>query len=273
MSRYRESVNLVEKWIAHSKPGLATAFKLRKFANAVIGRSFYSGLDFESTGEINLLKAVGHYVRTFMDIGANVGDWTGHLLKYAGSDAEGFLYEPSRSAMVKLNNRFGKNSRITLIRAAIGDRCGRTVFYEEPDARHSASIFKEVTKKSSKIEVPLTTLENEFDKHKISTLDMVKIDAEGYDGLILKGAENLISEHRIGIIQFEYNISWIHARFTLAEAMNLLESHGYAVYLLKQDRACVYDYKKYNEFFYYSIFIAVNPEKPEIPQSIIRADH
>ena len=268
MSLYRESINKIEKYVSRFSISLDIAFRLRRFSNAVIYHSLYPERDMdvvsdmEFNGEIEFLKVAAPDVKSFMDVGANVGEWTDQLLSYAGSDIEGFLYEPSKSAMEKLEARFGRDSRLVLSPAALGDDCGMATFHEEPAAGQTASLLEGVSIDSAKeVTVPLTTLDNEFDKRGISFIDILKIDAEGYDGRILKGAKTLISQHRFGIIQFEYNTSWLKARFTLAEALNLLEDGGYSTYLLTKGKLGGYDYEKYNEFFNYAVFIAISSEK------------
>jgi FkbM family methyltransferase len=265
MSLYRKFISLIEKTTSRFKIGVDIAFRMRKFANSVIGQSLYDGKDLKQTGEFGFLKVVAPHIKVFMEVGAHVGQWTNYLLSLAGKNVTGFLYEPSNHAMEKLKRKFEEDNRLILSSSAIGDRSGYTSFYEETNVGESSSIFEGVSVWSTeKVKVPIDTLEREFEKHKIDTVDMIKIDAEGYDGFVLKGAKKLIAEQRIGIFQFEYNFQWLNARTTLAETLNLLEDFGYTTYLLKRDGAYLYDYMKYNEFFYYANFIAVSPAKKEI---------
>lgn len=271
MSIYRNFVDRVENLVSRSRVGLNTAFRLRKFANAVIYNSMYPerNIHIESdmfyNGEIEFLKVVAPQIKSFIDVGANIGDWTARLLSIADNDVTGFLYEPSGGAMEKLESRYGQDRRLVLSQSAVGEKCGMTTFYEEPNAGQTSSVVKGVSNgQASQVQIPLTTLEKEFEKHQLSDVDMVKIDAEGYDGHILKGAKKMIEEQRIGIIQFEYNTFWLKARSTLAEALNLLEGAGYTTYQLTKEKICAYDYEKLNEYFNYGIFIAVGPGRQMI---------
>ena len=63
----------------------------------------------------------------------------------------------------------------------------------------------------------------------IARFALVKIDAEGHDLAVLRGARALLAEHRIAVAQFEYNHRWILARFFLRDAFEFLLALGYQV--------------------------------------------
>ena len=90
-------------------------------------------------------------------------------------------------------------------------------------------------------------------------IDLVKTDTEGYDALVLAGAEEALGEHRIDVVQFEYNRPWRQAGRTLSGTIAFLERLGYDVYVLRADRVEAYDYERFGEFFSYSNFVALNP--------------
>jgi hypothetical protein len=58
---------------------------------------------------------------------------------------------------------------------------------------------------------------------------LVKIDTEGHDLTILRGAGALLAGHRIAVAQFEYNHRWVFARAFLRDAFELLAGHGYQI--------------------------------------------
>ncbi|HTV73579.1 MAG TPA: FkbM family methyltransferase [Candidatus Acidoferrales bacterium] len=90
-------------------------------------------------------------------------------------------------------------------------------------------------------------------------VDLLKIDAEGYDLQVMRGAESLIKSRRIGVIQFEYNRAWQLVGDTLRGAYLLLEEAGYKIFVLKRDGLFTLDYKLYEEYFEYTNFVAVAP--------------
>ena len=56
---------------------------------------------------------------------------------------------------------------------------------------------------------------------------LVKIDTEGHDLTVLRGARAMLAEHRIAVVQFEYNHRWVFARAFLRDAFEFLADLGY----------------------------------------------
>lgn len=75
--------------------------------------------------------------------------------------------------------------------------------------------------------VPVTTLAAYADQCLLDDIALVKIDTEGHDLAVLRGAVPLLSAGRIAAIQFEYNHRWVFARAFLRDAFELLQPAGY----------------------------------------------
>ena len=48
------------------------------------------------------------------------------------------------------------------------------------------------------------SLDDFADKYRLDKIDVLKIDTEGYEPLVFRGAQRLISEHRIRLFIFEH---------------------------------------------------------------------
>ena len=84
-----------------------------------------------------------------------------------------------------------------------------------------------------------------IDKKNIKKIDMIKIDAEGYDGAVVVGAKHLLSKYEVKIITFEYQKqSSMQAAF---KAFALLEKLDYVCYsgafklMYKLSSSCIKD--------------------------------
>ncbi|MHB8141280.1 MAG: FkbM family methyltransferase, partial [Vulcanimicrobiaceae bacterium] len=106
----------------------------------------------------------------------------------------------------------------------------------------------------------VTTLDAEIDRLRWPSVDFVKIDAEGYDFRILRGARESLDAKRIALVQFEYNRAWQLAGDTLFGAFSFLKERGYATYLLKREGLFTLNYALYEEYFEYSNYVAVSPQ-------------
>lgn len=65
-----------------------------------------------------------------------------------------------------------------------------------------------------------------------SKIEMLKIDAEGYDLLALEGAERLLDRQAVDMLSFEHNVPWIDSRHFLRDAWDFLASKSYSMFRL-----------------------------------------
>lgn len=110
----------------------------------------------------------------------------------------------------------------------------------------------------------------EVERLQLEYIDFLKIDAEGYDLHVLRGASKLLAQQKIGVIQFEYNIPWKTVNSTLKEAFELLKSFGYQVFLLKNAGLFDIKFNGENEYFDYSNYVAISPKKIDDLRQLIK---
>ncbi len=264
-------VRRLQKSLARSRSAVLLAVKIRNQCQWVV--HWYLGEDDrrELNGEKGAVAVIAPACRTFMDVGANVGDWTDLFLRAGGDQMQGVLIEPSRSAMARLQERFRNRTGISMVRAAASDQAGEAIFSEEADAGQTSSLVQSFSHSSSrKVTVQVTTVDEEAARAGLTEIDMLKIDTEGFDLHVLHGAKKMLSEGRIGILQFEYNTPWARAGSTLAAAISLLEGYGYQIFLLRSTGLHPLNYELYGEYFRYSNFLAALPRKLSVLAPMIR---
>jgi FkbM family methyltransferase len=244
---------------------VGSAIRVRNLSQVVVASGLADGLDPTHNGEERFAALCGPRSRVVIDVGANVGDWSAAILARAADDARAVLFEPSLAARGKLDSRFRADPRVEIVASAVADRPGRTTFYEEPDAGETSSLLaQETSGEATPREVEVTTLDEELATRGIRHVDFLKIDAEGYDLHVLRGVERHLADQAVAVLQFEYNRPWLFARSTLGEALRLLESHRYEVYLLRRDGLHPFDYERAREFFGYANFVALSPHGREL---------
>ena len=262
---YKSTLHLMHRSLARSSLATKIAILLRNQCRRIIACQLSEGPDAAINGEDWLISLLAPGSLTFVDVGANKGDWTSSFLEASGA-AKGLLFEPGMTALDFLHQRFDSVKNIEIIDAAVADYVGETSFFEEPDLGVTSSLISHWANNSAvEIKCTVTTLETELKKRNWEYLDFLKLDCEGYDFKVLQGAANLILDQKIGVIQFEYNSAWSFAGSTLIAALNFLKSGEYDVFLLKSSGLHSFDYNVYGEFFEYSNFVAVSPKmKPTI---------
>ncbi len=247
--------------LGRSASATACAIRLRNQCDAIVGHHVSDGPNPERNGEVWLAALVAPMASVFIDVGANVGDWSAHFLSAMKPPIRGLLFEPGSGASAVLGRRFRERPEIELIDAAASDRAGEAVFYEEQSAGQTSSLIATFSRQDAKEHrVRMTTVDAEVAKREIRDVDMLKIDTEGYDLHVLRGASEILSDHRVGIVQFEYNRPWAEAGSTLAAALKFLCGMNYEVFLLKAQGLYTLKYSRYGEFLSYSNFVAVSPQ-------------
>jgi FkbM family methyltransferase len=190
----RSVENGVHRLLARSHIASALAVKIRNQANCVIAYHLGETANSEHNGEFALVRHLAPYIEVFIDVGANVGSWSNYVLQY--SDAKGYLYEPSLQCFAALKDRF-TGSNIEIRNVAVSDTPGFAPFAEEENFGETSSLAasRESGDATSTRSVPVVTLDQDFASNP-SPIDFLKIDCEGYDLKVLKGATALLSRTR-----------------------------------------------------------------------------
>lgn len=200
-------------------------------------------LDFPNDMSANGESALQRWILRFsepgeqihvVDVGANVGRWSESMLAAASeagreTDLRLHAFEPDSRAFVRLAEALDGASA-SLNRTALSDRQGTSPFHVVAPAAGTNSLYPGPgTTHAAQENVITTTLDSYARQSGVARFALVKIDAEGHDLAVLRGARALLAEHRITVAQFEYNHRWVLARFFLRDAFELLAALGYRV--------------------------------------------
>ena len=161
------------------------------------------------------------------DIGANRGDWAAEALRLAHPAGRIHIhaFEPSRATRSMLAARFVESGAVTVQTYALSDAPGEATFYTGEDGAGTNSL---APSSGPNTEVASLTTIDEFLQHSaIATVSMVKIDTEGFDLFVLRGAQKSLHAGRIGIIQFEYNWRWLLHHACLRDVFDLISDKPY----------------------------------------------
>ncbi|HAN45689.1 MAG TPA: hypothetical protein DCQ32_03960 [Cyanobacteria bacterium UBA8156] len=239
---------------------VALVLKLRNQCHRIIQCRLEDTANSAVNGEERWIQSIAPHCQTFVDVGANVGHWSAAFCQAMPAQGQGLLFEPAVGAHQILQQRFADDPRIETVAAALSDTVGTAQFYEEPNAGETSSLVAQHSQGQAQVRwVPVTTLDRAIAERGWERVDFVKIDAEGYDFQVLRGAQHLLQHQKIGSLQFEYNAPWALVGSTLGAALNFLQGFGYQTFLLKAAGLHRFDYAKYGEFFGYANFVAVSP--------------
>lgn len=165
-----------------------------------------------------------HFLRPndlFVDVGANIGSYT--ILASAEVGANTIAVEPIPTTFRNLkNNVFINNIQdlVTMLNIGLGSQIGRILFTKGGDTLNHVAISNEI----DTIEVDIDTLDNIL-AHQQPTL--LKIDVEGFETEVLKGAEMILRQDRLQAIIIELNGSGSRYGYDEQYIHNLLITAGF----------------------------------------------
>ncbi|MCI0492659.1 MAG: FkbM family methyltransferase [Planctomycetes bacterium] len=170
---------------------------------------------------------------TFLQIGAFDGvgddDLRDLILRHG---LRGVLVEPQPAAFEKLQMAYRDRPRIMLLRAAIADRVGvRSLFCQRGQASMAASFNREHLRRhgipdDEIVAQPVVchTVVSALQAAGLDRVDLIQIDAEGYDWPIIRSID--FARLRPAIVRFEYRHMTSHDSDA---CVNFLAAHGYRI--------------------------------------------
>ncbi len=168
-----------------------------------------------------------------LDIGANVGDWTRAMLQQARKEQElqVHAFEPCSGTYNILVNRVGTMcgaGLITTVCKACSNSPGTATLHVVSVGAGTNSLT--CTDQIGDLEeVPVTSVDEYCREIQVNHVTLVKIDAEGHDLEVVRGAARMLRQQAIDVLQFEYNQRWIYGHFFLRDAFNFLAPLGYTI--------------------------------------------
>jgi FkbM family methyltransferase len=145
-------------------------------------------------------------VRTVIDVGVHAGSLSADYLE-AFPAARVIGVEADSRSTGPLRTRFADEPRFELVEAAASDVDGeRVTFYATPASTTSsllAPIDDETRAKSVAVEVHTVTIDRLCADRDIETVDLLKVDVEGAELEVLRGAERLLRSSAIRAIYAE----------------------------------------------------------------------
>jgi FkbM family methyltransferase len=140
---------------------------------------------------------------TVLDIGAHVGFFALAAAKRVGPGGKVVAFEPSPATLRVLRHHVTLNEwddRISVEASVVSDHAGSVTFYTFDDSM-AASLSKENVEvlnvqrpgRATPVEVPAVTLD-EYCRARGLTPNVIKIDVEGAELRVLKGAERVLRE-------------------------------------------------------------------------------
>jgi FkbM family methyltransferase len=143
---------------------------------------------------------------TIFDVGANRGQYLQLALT---QPAVIHAFEPSSAAFAALASRFAGRSNVVLNNLALGSEPGRRNLYYDVAGSELSSLYpRQIEHHGISLTnceaVQVDTLDHYCHTRGIEHIDLLKLDVEGHELEVLKGAAQMFDRSQIAMVSFEF---------------------------------------------------------------------
>lgn len=174
-----------------------------------------------------------------LDVGANLGWVALNLARMGSPDATIVAMEPDPENFALLQHNVAANGHDNIIamHTAAGEKAGELALYQHSGSNRGRHSLLPLSGNGSAVRVPVTSLEDAWRTHNLGDrpLKFLKIDVEGYEAFVLRGAGELLSRCELALI--EYSPSFMReAGLDPVEVIDRLEEAGLDPYVWRDGR-------------------------------------
>ncbi len=214
-----------------------------------------NNFDRNTNGEYRLLRFLMPRCAVVFDVGANIGEYSSEMLRINPSLTV-YAFEPDPVPFSQL-----EKSGVRANNIALGDKNEKRVLYRDGKSTHN-SFYRVHDQTTTPVEVPTTTIDTYCAEHGIPHIDFLKVDVEGFEFSVLRGAEGMLVRNAIDYVQFEFSGATIESRTFLRDFLELFRKYGYDLYRIKATSVELVEYRPDKERFTLTNYIAVKKGLP-----------
>jgi len=208
--------------------------KLFSFLIDIVDKKYHQKKIFSFLNNLN--------IQTVFDIGAHKGEFL-KSVKQIKNISKIYSFEPQKKIFETLK-LLNEGNKIICLNLAVSENVSTK--YLKINKKSSTSTFSEINSSSKwyKIKslliggnlktsfignekVKTTTLDYICSNNKIEIIDLLKIDTEGHEEQVLKGAVNLINGKKIKYILIEFHLSKMYQNYNIKNLEKILYESNY----------------------------------------------
>ena len=177
----------------------------------------------------------GHLV---VDVGANLGLYSLAMARLVYPSGKVFSFEPASESFVALLDHIRCNGLMDMIEphmCVIGDQPGACIFTQDGVLGTNRIGGSSSQGKNAKaVSRMITTLDQFFARNGLLP-DLMKIDVEGYETSVLKGAQQILSKKRCPILCELHPGYWKAMNLNVGDFIERTKTLGYHIFELTGD--------------------------------------
>ena len=157
-------------------------------------------------GEIRFFRSRFRADMTFVDVGANVGLYSALALSTPGFRGRVLAIEPHRESRVYLEKTIRDNpaaASATIVGLAASDCAETLTLYQNPDNKGDNRLYPDALLHGGET-VEADTLDNICRQHGIDSVGFIKIDVQGAEAKVMRGARGVLRASSDCILMTEF---------------------------------------------------------------------
>jgi FkbM family methyltransferase len=215
-------------------------------------QGFGAGGAVHSSGELSVFKLVKSDTPLLFDVGGHVGEYTVEFLKRFPL-GRSCIFEPSASHVALLRQRLAGRPEVKIFPVGLGTESGQMPLYKDQNISGLASLSQRRLEylgiKMDQVEtVTISTVDTIVEETGLTTIDLLKIDVEGHDLAVLRGASNAMERGIVKLAQFEFGGCNLDSRTNLQDFYYFFKAYNFTIGLIQpSNRIQLIDH--YDEFY------------------------
>lgn len=203
------------------------------------------------------------------DVGANVGDYA-LMARREIPSASVYAFEPSPRVHEQLAlsvETAGETARVRTFCLGLSDAAKTVELYSYTVEGQEVSLISSIDKRlptqavavevSASERVSVETLDGFCAREGVSRIDFLKLDVEGHELAVLRGATRMLAAGAISIIQFEFGPANIYSRTFFYDFWSLLSDTYELFRVVPNGVVPVHFYGEHLEIFLTTNYLAV----------------
>jgi FkbM family methyltransferase len=227
-----------------------------------IAGDIWAGLRCEKH-EVSFILSAVEPGMIFFDVGANVGLFAISAAKKIGGKGV-FAFEPCSSTceLLDRNLQLNRLADVNVAQIALGEAVGEGVLQINACGKDGLNTLGQATHPDSKVVgreyVRITTVDIFMKDHNVPRVDVMKVDIEGAELMLFRGARDLLERADAPLILYEGFGSLTRGfGYHPVEILWFLESCGYSLFVLNSETGEISELKP--DYQYDSMVIGVKP--------------
>lgn len=236
---------------------------LRLWANLceMEGGNLYFGVEFEPD-ELAMVKKLVKSGSVFFDVGAHIGVYSLIASRLVGSEGAVHAFEPALSTYEVLLKNISLNrvSNVVVNQIAVSEQTGEAELFLNLETGLNSLGQTGRGNPAGTEKVESISLDEYVARHKISPVNFLKVDVEGYEGHVLRGAQRLIEqEHDLTILCELAEKNFRPLNLSVNEVMDWMRERGYEVWEIDRPHSSLVRLETSRTSYQNNNFVFVRP--------------